>query len=124
MSTVYVVNFAGHDHREAEKYGDLKIITTGYISLGSLDRVLFEVVNAVKDSEETDWLLPSGLLIINVIASAVWLRKHDKIQMLIWDRKEGGYREMKYSGPHVDYLIKGISDSDDRHSDEGHQDTA
>ncbi len=124
MSTVYVVNFAGHDHREAERYGDLKIITTGYISLGSLDRVLFEVVNAIKNSEEDDWLLPSGLLIINVIASAVWLRKHDKIQMLIWDRKEGGYREMKYSGPHVDYLIKGISESDHGHSNESHQDTA
>ena len=122
MSKVYIVNFAGHDHREASKYGELRRITTGYVSLGSLDRVLFEVVNAIKDSEPDDWILPSGLLILNVIAAAAWIRRHGDIRMLIWDRKETRYREVKYSGEHIDYLFRNLDEREPESSEvEGHQ---
>ncbi len=110
MPTVFIVNHAGHDYSEAEKWGNLVSITSGHVSQGSLDRLLYDV-NCISKSEPIDWLLPSGLLILNVIATALWLRKHGELRLLVRDRKYSTYREMKISSSHFDYLIR-TADSD------------
>ena len=114
MSKVWVVNFAGHDYRKAEKYGEVVSITAGYVSMGSLDRVLFDVIDKLKKSSAEDWLLPSGLIAVNLVAVAVWLRMHGELRMLLWDRKYDTYRQMKATGEHIDYLIESLSN--DQHA--------
>jgi hypothetical protein len=109
MPRVWVVNFAGHNHSKAETYGELRFITKGYVSLGSMDRVLFEVVESIAQTEPDDFMLPCGLLILNVIASAAWLHRHGVMRVLIWDKKGPTYREVEYTGEHLDYLLRHLS---------------
>ena len=109
MSKVYIVNHAGHDYSAAQRWGDLVSITTGHVSQGSLDRLLYDVSVHISKSEPLDWLLPSGLLVLNVISSALWLRKHGELRLLIRDRKFSTYREMTLSSSHLDYLIQSVS---------------
>lgn len=112
MSKVWVVNFAGHDYRKAEKYGEVVSVTSGYVSMGSLDRVLFDVIDKLKNSSADDWLLPSGLIAVNLVAAAVWLRMHGGLRMLLWDRKYDTYRQMIATGEHIDYLIESLKNAD------------
>ncbi len=111
---VYIVNHAGHDYSAAEKWGELIPITEGHVSQGSLDRLTYEVTLAINKSGPEDWLLPSGLLVLNVIASAFWLRKHGELRLLIRDRKFRTYREMVITPSHLNYLIPTDVDKGDK----------
>lgn len=119
MARVYVVNFAGHDHTEAEKWGEVRFVTQGFVNFGSLDRVMYELAKGFEDSEPGDWLLPSGLLLLNVVAAAIWLRKHGELKLLIWDRNagegksRGSYRELKADFQHLDYLLQNLGGGED-----------
>jgi len=107
MPKVYIVNHAGHDYSAAEKWGTLVQMTTGHVGQGSLDRMIYDGTR-LEDSEPCDWLLPSGLLVLNVIAAAYWLRKHGELRLLIRDRKYRTYREMIITSSHLDYLIRTV----------------
>lgn len=109
MPRVWVVNFAGHNHSRAESFGELRFITKGYVSLGSMDRVLFEVMEHIALTNKDDYMLPCGLLILNVICAAAWMRRHDVMRVLIWDKKITAYREVEYTGEHFDYLLEHLS---------------
>lgn len=112
MSKVWVVNFSGHDYRKAQEHGEVVPVTVGYVSLGSLDRVLFDVINKLKDSSPDDWLLPSGLIALNSIATGVWVRLHGNLRLLLWDRKDDTYRTLMADGGHIDYLIESLLQND------------
>ena len=113
MPKVYIVNHAGHDYSAAQRWGDLVSITAGHVSQGSLDRLCYDVSLHIGKSSPLDWLLPSGLLVLNVIASAIWLRKHGELRLLIRDRKFSTYREMTLKSSHLDYLIQSVNEDED-----------
>ncbi len=92
---VYITNFAGHDYSKAEKFGKLTAITTGYVSFHSLDRVKYQVCEAVDKADPEDFLLLSGIPVLCVIAALYWNWKHKKCKLLIHDKKaDGEYREL------------------------------
>jgi hypothetical protein len=92
---VFVTNFAGHDYTKAEKYGEIVWVTKGYVSFHSLDRVKYRVCEALKDSKPEDWLLLSGIPMICVVAACYWLWNHNKVKLLVHDkRSDGEYREL------------------------------
>lgn len=92
---VFVTNFAGHDYSEAEKYGEIVWITRGYISFHSLDRVKYRICEEVDKSTSEDWLLLSGIPIVCVLAALYWQWKHNKVKLLVHDKKKNGeYREL------------------------------
>lgn len=128
MNKVYIVNFAGHNYQQAEEYGEIVPVTIGYVSLGSMDRILFDIITGIKDSSPEDWLLPSGLIPVNLMAGAIWMRMHGKLKMLLWDRKPPvGYREMKFDADHVDFLIRSLcggGESQEEVCPEGRPDTS
>lgn len=105
MPTVWVVNFAGHNYQEAERWGEIKYITIGYISQGSLDRLIYSVVTKLKDSKPDDFILPSGLLVLNVLAGILFWHRHKRLNLLVWDRKNSTYRELKTTPDHLSFLL-------------------
>lgn len=113
MSNIYIVNHAGHDYSAAEKWGTLISITTGHVSPGSLDRLLYDIALHLSKSTPSDWLLPSGFQILNVLASAFWVRKHGELKLLVRDRKFDTYREMTIKSSHFDYLIRSADANED-----------
>jgi len=118
MSKVWVVNYAGHDYSDAERFGELAFITKGYVSRGHLDRLLYEVAEGVAKSKPSDWLLPSGLITLNVLAAACWLHKHQHLRLLLWDNKRSQYREMKIREGQLDSLISTLSEDGKEETDQ------
>lgn len=104
MSRVYVVNMSGHNHHLARPLGELVPITSGYVSQGSLDRVLDEVITGIADSTADDWLLLSGLVFLNALATAAWLNKHKTLKLLVWDKKKRRYRQFHTDAEHLSNL--------------------
>lgn len=105
-STVWIVNYAGHDHSTAEEYGELDFLTRGYVSMGSLDRLFYTVTEAIEKTEEEDYLLLSGLIVLNALAASVWLQRHGKVKLLLWDQKLGHYRLLTISQSQIDQLFE------------------
>jgi hypothetical protein len=105
-STVWIVNYAGHDHSAAEEFGKLDFLTRGYVSMGSLDRLFYTVTEAIEKTIEEDYLLLSGLIALNALAASIWLQRHGKVKMLLWDQKLGRYRELSYSKNQIDQLFE------------------
>jgi hypothetical protein len=103
--TVWVSNFSGHNYSDAERFGPIRFITEGYVSLRYLDRVFDEVVKGSADTHKDDYFLLSGMNLINVLAVLVWYNKHKKIKLLIWDKKEKTYRLFELDEAHLDFTI-------------------
>ncbi len=97
-SKVWIANYAGHEYQKAEKYGEIRRVTIGYIAFNSLDRLKFQIANELTQTTEDDYLLISGAAIICSIAAIIWFTMHGKIKLLYWDKSadngEGDYRAM------------------------------
>jgi hypothetical protein len=89
MTTVYIVNQAGHDFSTAAKFGKLESITEGNINIARPDRDLFNIGQKVKEIKEDDLILLSGNILINVmvISALLTINKFKTINLLIYDAK-------------------------------------
>lgn len=113
MATVWVVNYAGHDFSSALSWGEIRPLTHGYVSLESLDRLKYIFVEATKDSSPEDWLLLSGLMVLNSLASLIMWHRHGRVNLLIHDRKTEGYRELVVNKSNIDELITELTAASD-----------
>jgi len=104
IPTVWVVNYAGHDYSRATEYGPLDFLTSGYVSMGNLERLFFIIAESVNKTKADDYLLLSGLLILNTIAAMAWLRKHKAVRFLLWDQKIRDYRRLTVTADQIDRL--------------------
>lgn len=92
LTKVYVTNYAGHDYKEAERFGKIVYVTRGFVSFQSLDRLKFVVAEALIDSNKDDYVLLSGTTLICSLACMIWLELHEKVKILNWDKKTREYR--------------------------------
>lgn len=110
LSRVWIVNFAGHDFSPAKKWGEIAAVTTGYVDPALEDRVIYNIAKQIQESSAEDWLcVGSGLAIVNVIVSLLWLKKHKQIKMLLWNRKQGSesdYIEKIVTENHLEFLFE------------------
>lgn len=108
---VYIVNFAGHDFSDAQRWGEIKKIVDGYVRLDHPDRILYEIAEVLTHSESKDWLLPSGLLLVNILAALAFYEKHGCARLLVYDRKrarnegEPDYREIIITREQIQLLL-------------------
>ena len=96
-TNVLIVNFSGHNYSDATQYGDLVAITDGFVRPDLPDRALNEVVKKISKSTAEDWILPSGLLMLNIFTAIASYHKHGQVKLLLWDRKAtppNSYREV------------------------------
>lgn len=85
---VYIVNSSGYkNYDKAEKYGNLVIITGGYITLTSdtLGPLYDKIKNTIALSSPQDFLVLSGPPLINIIVCQCWLWKHGLVHILSWN---------------------------------------
>ena len=108
MAKVFVVNFTGLNHSAAEQYGEVEFITRGYVSFKSMSRVYLQIMEALSTSTPTDFLLPCGLMPLNVFAAAAWLHIHGNLRVLLWNTKSDNYRLVEWDSAHMDYLSENL----------------
>lgn len=106
LPTVWIVNYSGHDFSAAKPWGKLKVVTEGYVSQESLDRVLYTVTRPLFESDPNDWLALSGMGILQVAAVSFMLAQHGRANLLVWDGKAESYRELKLSTERLKDLPK------------------
>ena len=112
MAKVWIANFAGHPYVPAEKFGELCYLTRGYVSLGNLERLVYDIVEKVADTDEEDFLLLSGLCIIGTVAATAWMLRHGRVKILHWDKKNTDYQLLEVKKGQIEkmydiFLIRG-----------------
>ena len=84
MSTVYIPNHAGHDYSGAAKFGSVKVITEGRLEKFKLHEFSVICLNAMKDSEEDDYVLISGLASVCAVACSIQSHRFGKLNILVY----------------------------------------
>lgn len=107
---VFITNFSGHDYQVAEKWGKLIPITKGSISYASLDRLKYHCTSAINDSNNEDWLLMSGTNIINVICATIWIIRHNRVKLLVFNKNTQDYVETIIEGSSIEKLFTALQD--------------
>ena len=95
MTTVWVPNDSTHDFDPAKEYGEIIYLTRGRINRFSTSKLYREFVDKMKDSTEKDYLILTGLTMLNVLAAAILVLKYKRLNLLIYKTTgvKGGYIE-------------------------------
>ena len=92
MSKVYIVNENKHNFRGVEEYGEVIYITQGFINLGDMDTLAYNMQPTLEEIEEADYIVLTGPISVNIIIGHYLLKKFGKITILAWDKRVPGYR--------------------------------
>jgi len=88
---VYIVNRGKHDYSKAKRWGRLVTLTRGRLEPTDSMRIYSQINSMLKASTVDDYLLMSGLVLANMIAAAIFVKKHGRLNLLIY--KDGDYIE-------------------------------
>ena len=91
MRRVYIVNKSHHDYSSAKQYGQLIYLSEGKMSRYEPNNMMREFKEIMKDSQEEDYVLLSGLSMMNSIACVCFALKHRRLNLLLF--KDGRYLE-------------------------------
>ncbi len=98
MAKVYIVNKGCHDHSDARRFGDLIYLSDGPINRHATSNMFRSFYPRLSESESTDYILITGLGVMNSIACSIFASIHGRINILLYKstRKEcerAGYIE-------------------------------
>lgn len=88
---VWITNQGGHPYSKAERFGRLLPLTKGTVNPFKLDRIAYTIGMMLKQADEEDYLLISGLPVIVGIIMAMWLTKFSKVKILQWSIRNQDY---------------------------------
>lgn len=90
--TVYLTNYKHQDVSHAKMFGRIKVITTApVIETFKLDLLSRQVTDALAESRPEDWLICTGHMVLGIITAVEFLRKHHRLNLLLWHSKEKKY---------------------------------
>lgn len=90
MPQVLVVNKSCHDFTAAEDFGTIKFMTEGALDRFNVSKMYRTFKPFIDNSSQEDYLLLTGMTVMNSIACAMFAAKHGRINLLIWKEKKGG----------------------------------
>lgn len=92
MSTVWIVNEAGHDYSDAARFGELKPLTLGNVNPLQVDRLNWHIAHGIaKYASADDYLLISGTPMVSASALLIWLTCFRSVRLLQWNAKRRKY---------------------------------
>lgn len=91
---VWVVNKAGHPVTKAERFGRLVPLTTGAVNPFRPDRLMFLIGPRLAMADQEDYVMISGLPILNALVMTMWLTKFPFIKILQWSTQDRDYKEI------------------------------
>ena len=90
MSKVFVVNRGGHNHTDAERFGELIFMSEGTINRYAVSQMYRQFVDHLKDSTEDDYILITGLSVMASVACSVFARIHGRLNLLLFKSSQSG----------------------------------
>jgi len=88
---VYIVNKGAHNFGAARWYGQLVYLSDGPINRYACNNMYREFKEIMVDSCDCDYIIPCSLNVMNSIACALFVHKHNKLNLLLY--KSGKYVE-------------------------------
>lgn len=98
MSKVYVISKSSHDYSEAEKYGELVFLSEGRMNRFCTNNIVRQFEEAMRDCKSGDFILQTGLTVMNMIAAAIFVAKHGRLNLLIYDHGKYVERTLLFEG--------------------------
>lgn len=90
---VFVVNNAGHNLTDAQRYGALLYLSQDKVNVFSCDRIAVDFKERLRGFNPTrDYLLLSGSIVLNVIAVKILSERFQRINVLLYNFKLGAGR--------------------------------
>ena len=93
MARVYVINRSSHDFSGAEKYGKLVFLSEGKVDKFQTNNIFRQFYHYLRNADASDFLLCTGLTIMNIIATSILIRRFGKVNLLIYNDKNRTYSE-------------------------------
>lgn len=93
MSKVLVVNKSCHDFTAAEEYGEILYLTSGSVNRYSTSNMYRQFEREIKRSSPNDWIVLSGMTIMNSVVCAMFATIHKRLNLLIWKSNDKVYIE-------------------------------
>lgn len=90
MPRVYIPNRSTHDYTNAKAFGELVFLTDGFIDPRKLSNLVRVCAEGMADSTSEDFLMVAGLPVIVGICSAIFARKHGRLNYLVFNGR-GNY---------------------------------
>jgi hypothetical protein len=85
MPKVWVANKGNHRYSSAEEFGSLEFITEGNVNIFATDNLQAAIEDRLQGyNGAVDFLLLSGHILPNCLATNFLLQKFDNIQCLVW----------------------------------------
>lgn len=91
MPIVYIVNKSYHDFDAAAVFGELKFLSNGIMSRYGTNFMARQFEDIMEGSLPTDYIVPCSLNVMNMIAAAIFVHKHGRLNLLLY--KRGTYIE-------------------------------
>lgn len=88
---VYVVNKSAHDFSEALKWGEIIFMSEGPMNRYAVNNMHRLFTESMKDSHPNDHIVPCSLNVMNIIAGALFAKKHGTLNLLLFN--DGEYVE-------------------------------
>lgn len=82
---VWITNRSSHDFSAAEKYGTLCYLTEGLMRKRNVVHMARTFESVLSDSSPDDYLLPTSLTIMSMVAALVFYQKHGRVNLLIFE---------------------------------------
>lgn len=90
MSSVLVINKSCHDFTAAEKFGEVIFLSEGSMSRFNTSKMFRTFKPFIDASSPEDYLLLTGMTVMNTVAAAMFAAKHGRVNLLIWREHQGG----------------------------------
>lgn len=88
--TVWVVNRSSHDFSSAEKFGCLRFLSEGLLRKRNVTQMMRVFEAALSDSSPSDFILPTSLTVMSIVAALAFAQKHGKVNLLLYE--DGRYK--------------------------------
>lgn len=88
---VFIVNYSAHDFTEAKKFGKLISLSSGSMNRYATNNMHRQFSEIMEDCQPGDYILMSGLSVMNVIATNIFVSKHGRLNLLMF--RKGDYLE-------------------------------
>ena len=88
---VYIVNKSSHDFGPAEEYGETIFLSEGSMNRYAVNSMYRQFSEAMRLSDQSDYIVPCSLNVMNSIACAIFAHKHGRLNLLLF--KDGTYIE-------------------------------
>lgn len=88
---VWIVNHQFQDVSHAATFGTIKYVTEGQVNTFNVDSLIGIVSKAFQDSQAEDWLVPTGSMLLGILAAVEMVRRHGRLNILLWHAKSHVY---------------------------------